>query len=121
MAARTTFIPSLLNTIKNTSLMLMAIIILLALMVGILIVKSYIDKNRQTLGILLANGFNKTKINLSMAIFSFIPSLIGGMAGYILGYILQEVAINAFSSFWFIPVELRRFSATALVTSFFYP
>lgn len=120
-AARTTFIPSLLNTIKNTSLMLMAIIILLALMVGILIVKNYIDKNRQTLGILLANGFNKTKINLSMAIFSFIPSLIGGMAGYILGYILQEVAINAFSSFWFIPVELRRFSATALVTSFFLP
>ncbi len=120
-AARTTFIPSLLNTIKNTSLMLTAIIISLALMVGILIVKNYIEKNRQTLGILLANGFNKTKINLSMAIFSFIPSLIGGMFGYILGFILQKVAINAFSSFWFIPVELRQFSATALLTSFFLP
>ncbi|MDC4181848.1 ABC transporter permease [Mycoplasma bradburyae] len=120
-AARTNFIPSLLNTIQKTSLMLTAIIILLALMVGILIVKNYIEKNRQTLGILLANGFNKTKINLSMAIFSFIPSLIGGIVGYTLGYILQQVAINAFSSFWFIPVELRKFSATALLTAFFLP
>ncbi|QZX49164.1 ABC transporter permease [Mycoplasma sp. E35C] len=120
-AGRVTFIPSLLQTITKTSLMITGIIILLALLVGILIVKNYIEKNRQTLGILLANGFSKRKINLSMSIFSLIPSLIGGIVGYLLGFILQQVAINAFKSFWFIPVNLQEFSSASLFVSFLLP
>lgn len=120
-AARTIFIPTLINTISIASLLLTLIIVGLAMFVGILVVKNYITKNRPTLAVLQANGINKLKINLSVLLFSIIPSLVGGIIGYITGFALQSSAVGIFSNYWFMPVSLSSFSVLTLFLSVLLP
>ncbi|WP_052663567.1 ABC transporter permease [[Mycoplasma] testudinis] len=120
-AARTTFIPSLISTITLASLLLTLIIVGLALFVGILIVKNYITKNRQNLAVLQSNGIKRWKINVSVLLFSAIPSLIGGIIGYLFGFGLQSVAVSIFSAYWFIPVPFTPFTVGIFFLSFLLP
>lgn len=120
-AARTIFIPTLINTISIASLLLTLIIVGLAMFVGILVVKNYITKNRPTLAVLQANGINKLKINFSVLLFSIIPSLIGGIIGYITGFALQSAAASIFSNYWFMPVYLSSFNVLNLFLSILLP
>lgn len=120
-AARTIFIPTLINTISIASLLLTLIIVGLAMFVGILVVKNYITKNRPTLAVLQANGINKLKINFSVLLFSIIPSLVGGIIGYITGFALQSSAAGIFSNYWFMPVYLSNFSVLNLFLSVLLP
>lgn len=120
-AARIIFIPTLIRTISIASLLLTLIIVGLAMFVGILVVKNYITKNRPTLAVLQANGINKLKINFSVLLFSIIPSLIGGIIGYITGFALQSAAAGIFSNYWFMPVYLSNFSVLTLFLSIILP
>lgn len=120
-AARIIFIPTLIRTISIASLLLTLIIVGLAMFVGILVVKNYITKNRPTLAVLQANGINKLKINFSVLLFSIIPSLIGGIIGYVTGFALQSSAAGIFSNYWFMPVYLSSFSVLTLFLSIILP
>lgn len=120
-AARTTFIPYLVSTIWLVSALLTIVIIGLALFVGVLIIKNYITKNRQNLAILQSNGINRWKINLSILLFSIIPSIIGGILGYLVTFGLQSTAVSLFSSYWFIPVPISLFNIGFFFLAIFLP
>lgn len=120
-AARIAFIPTLIQTISNISLLITTIILGLALFVGVLIIKSYISKNKFSLAVLQANGINKHKIVGSLLLFSIIPSIIGGIIGYILGYTLQSFAIEIFSNYWFISVKLLHFNFVFMIICILLP
>lgn len=120
-AARTTFIPYLVSTISLVSALLTIVIIGLALFVGVLIIKNYITKNRQNLAILQSNGIKRWKINLSILLFSIIPSIIGGIFGYLVTFGLQSTAVSLFSSYWFIPVSISLFNIGFFFLAIFLP
>lgn len=115
LAARTVFIPNLINTISLVSSFLTIAILLVAIFVTILILVSYLKKNTEQIGILKANGVSGRKINLSLLIFSLIPGIVGSFIGYTLGISMQNVAINLFSNYWFIPTQTSSFSVLGLL------
>lgn len=120
-AARTVFIPALVQTISTVSILLTFIILGLAMFVGTLIIKSYIDKNRANFAVLRANGIKSLRINLSILLFGIIPSIVGGIIGYEIGYFLQMATIQLFSNYWFIPTTSASFSIAAFVLCIFLP
>jgi putative ABC transport system permease protein len=68
-----------------------------------------------------ANGISKMKIALAMAPFIFVPTLIGGIGGYLIGTFLQPAAIDLFSTYWLIPSPLLAVSWTSLLLSVVVP
>ncbi|WP_027123724.1 ABC transporter permease [Mycoplasmoides pirum] len=120
-AARTTFITTLIQTISTVSAMLIGVILGLALFVSVLVIKNYISKNKFSLAVLQSNGYPKWKICLSLLPFSIIPCFIGATCGYTLGISLQDVAMNIFSYYWFIPTDLSPFNILAYMICIIFP
>ncbi|WP_462218223.1 ABC transporter permease [Mycoplasmoides genitalium] len=115
LAARTVFIPNLINTINLVALFLTIAILTVAIIVSILILISYLKKNTEQIGILKANGLSGKKINLSLLIFGLIPAIVGAISGYSFGIGFQDVAIHLFSNYWFIPTATSSFSVVGLL------
>jgi len=120
-AIRVAAIPELINTIRLMTIILSSFIIILCIIICFIIIKRFVEANRVNIGIMRANGFSKKKIALSLVPFSILPSVVGGVAAYIIGFALQVPALLLFKSYWTLPTSLVGFSALAFVGCIFIP
>ncbi|UVD81429.1 ABC transporter permease [Mycoplasma iguanae] len=88
------------------------IVLLLAILVSLtllFVIQRYISTRNKVLGILRAQGYKSSEIALSFTIFSIIPTIIGSSIGYISGILVQSFLINAFSTYWTLPISPSPF------------
>jgi putative ABC transport system permease protein len=98
-ALRVAFIPLLIDKLGLISAILTIFILLLAILICIFVINQYISSKRMEIGIMRANGFRRRKIVFSLIPFAIIPSIIGGVVGYIVGFALQGVAVGLFHNY----------------------
>lgn len=120
-AFRISYIPQLVDKVNMISYLLTAFVLVVGLIISAVVVRRYINSNRVSIGIMQANGIKKWSIALSLTPFSFIPSLIGGIGGYLIGTFLQNPTLGLFSSYWTLPTSILSFSANAFLLSVLLP
>ncbi|MEG2802413.1 MAG: ABC transporter permease [Malacoplasma sp.] len=107
---RLQFIPQILDIVQLVTVFLSLFIWILSIIISILVIKRFIETNKNSLGIMLANGFKKREIITSIVLFLMIPILLSIVLGFFLGFILQAPAVLIFSNLWVIPINLAYFS-----------
>lgn len=120
-AFRIVYIKKLVSKIDLISYLLTVFVLVLGLLISGIIVSRYVGSNRVTIGVMRANGISKWAIALSLIPFAFIPSLIGGICGYVVGTSLQSAAIGLFSVYWTLPTTILSFSWLSLFISLILP
>ncbi|RXY96867.1 ABC transporter permease [Malacoplasma penetrans] len=118
-ALRVIFIPQIVTTITSVSGFLTTFILILSIIIAVVIIKRCIETNRNSLGIMQANGYKKREIILGMCLLILIPVLAASVLGYILGISLQTVAINLLGSFWTLPTEISGISFASMFLTLF--
>ena len=114
-ALRVVFIPEIVKTIWTVSRFLTAFILLLSIFISIVIIKRCIESNRNSLGIMQANGYKKWEIILGICLLIWIPVFASAFFGYILGLSLQTLVINLLGSFWTLPTSIEGFSIGLII------
>lgn len=120
-AFRISYIPQLVNKIDIITYLLTIFVITISLVISVIIVRRYVSNSRTTIGVIQANGVKKWNIALSLTPFALIPSLIGGISGYLLGTFLQKPAISLFSNFWTLPTGVLAFSWLSIFVAVLLP
>lgn len=114
-ALRVVFIPKIVSTISAISAYLTTFILLLSIFISLVIIKRSIESNRNSLGIMQANGYRKREIIIGVCFLIFIPTFIGTILGYIFGLSLQNAAISILGGFWTIPTTMSGLSLSVFV------
>ncbi|GHU31001.1 hypothetical protein FACS1894166_01650 [Bacilli bacterium] len=120
-AFRIAYIPKLVSKVKLIDYILTLFILLLGLLICAIVIRRYIATSRVQIGVMQANGVPRKKIAMSLTPFALMPALIGGIAGYLIGFFLQAAAISLFANYWMLPTTLLSFSWLSLVLSIFVP
>ncbi len=120
-AFRISYIPQLVSKIDVITYLLTIFVITISLVISVIIVRRYVSNSRTTIGVIQANGVKKWNIALSLTPFALIPSLIGGISGYLLGTFLQKPAIGLFSNFWTLPTSVLAFSWLSIFVAVLLP
>lgn len=107
---RLQFVPQILNIVELVTIFLSLFIWILSIIISILVIKRFIETNKNSLGIMLANGFKKKEIVWSIVLFLAIPILSSIIFGFFFGLGLQAPTMLIFSSLWAIPINLTFFS-----------
>jgi putative ABC transport system permease protein len=98
-AFRVAFIPLLVNKIQIINNSLIFFVVILSLLICAIVVQRYISNSRTQIGVMQANGINKRRIAVSLIPFALLPAIVGGIGGYLIGFFLQNPAINLFSNY----------------------
>ncbi len=114
-ALRVVFIPQIVNTIGTVSGFLTAFILLLSIFISVVIIKRCIETNRNSLGIMQANGYKKWEIILGICLLIWIPVFLSTFFGYILGLSLQTLVIKLLGNFWTLPTSIEGFSIGLII------
>lgn len=114
-ALRLQFIPQIVNTTTVVSVFLTSFVLGLSIFVSIVIIRRFIELNRNSLGIMQANGYRKTEIILGICILVGIPTLLASIFGYLTGFFLQSSIISLLGGFWTVPTILSPFSIGLLI------
>ena len=109
-ALRVAFIPNLIKGLTLVSLLLTIFILILALLICAFVINQYISSKRIEIGIMRANGVRRRKIVFSLIPFAMIPAIIGGVIGYVVGFLLQGEAVRMFHNYWTIPTQFIGFN-----------
>lgn len=112
---RVQFVPQTVQATNTVSLFMTSFVLILSIFVSIIIIRRFIESNRNSLGIMQANGYRKREIIFAINIFIFIPSFIASIAGYFLGLSLQTPAIDLLGNFWTIPTTISSFNILSLI------
>ena len=113
-ALRLQFIPQIVGAMQTVSLFLTTFVLLLSVFISIVIIQRFIQINRNSLGIMQANGYRKKEIIFALTLLIGIPVFISSLIGYIIGFVLQGSAISLLGGFWTIPTVLSPFSEAML-------
>lgn len=118
---RVAYLPSLVRVVDTVSTILCSFIGILCFIICFVIIKRYVENNRINIGIMRANGISKLKIALSLSPFALFPAVIGGIAAYITGLLLQPAALHLFSNYWMLPTPLIAFDWVSFLACIFLP
>lgn len=118
-ALRLQFIPNIVKTITTVSFFLTSFIVLLSVFISIVIIQRFIQINRNSLGIMQANGYKKWEIILGVCILISIPVGIATILGYTIGFSVQGKAIQLLSNFWTLPTSIEPFSLLVMLPLLF--
>lgn len=114
-ALRVIFIPKIVSTISVISAYLTTFILLLSIFISIVIIKRSIESNRNSLGIMQANGYKKWEIIIGVCFLMVIPTFIATILGYLFGLSLQGAAILILGGFWTIPTTVSGLSLSVFI------
>lgn len=120
-AMRVTTVQGVIDSVSKLQFYGVLFLVALVGAITVFISQRYIDNRRIVIGIMRAQGYQRSKIALSFIVFSLITALIGGTLGYIAGYSLQKPMMDAFSTFWSVPTDTRIFSWWNMVMTVIVP
>ena len=109
-AFRISYIPKFIDAINSVALSLTIFIAILTFIISSITIHRYIVNNQTTLGIMRANGYSKFAIATSLMPFAIITSLIGGIAGILIGVVLEVPTLSLFKNYWTLPTPTVGFS-----------
>lgn len=109
-ALRLQFVPQIVTGMNTVSFFLTTFILLLSIFISIVIIQRFIQVNRNSLGIMQANGYKKKEIVFCLTLLIGLPVLFASIIGYVIGFLMQDLAIGLLGSFWTIPTKLSPFS-----------
>ncbi|MBN3534488.1 ABC transporter permease [Mycoplasma procyoni] len=112
---------SMILAINSANFYIVLILVILVLISTVFITKRYIATRNKVIGILRAQGYSSLKIAFSFISFPFVTSILGGIAGYSLGLILQSPLKQSFSSYWTLPTENLSFELIPFMFSTLVP
>lgn len=118
---RITVVTGIISSVTYTSNILIGILIALVGISIIFIIKRYISNKNKVIGILVAQGYTPLQISISMTAFAVFSVLIGGVIGYLTGFMFQASAINILSSYWTVPITTLNFSIVSFSVSIIVP
>lgn len=118
-ALRMQFIPKVVLTMTTISAFLTTFIVLLSVFISIVIIQRFIQINRNSLGIMQANGYKKWEIILGVCTLIIIPVIASTILGYIIGFSVQGSILNLLGSFWTIPTSIAPFSFAVMTPLLF--
>ncbi|UUM19822.1 MULTISPECIES: ABC transporter permease [unclassified Mycoplasma] len=118
---RISAIEKIIKSVSAISFQLSFLMIFIVSISIIFIIKRYVSNKNKVLGILIAQGYTQMQIALSMTAFAFITSLVGGISGYLLGFINQALGLKIISAYWTIPIETLSFSFTSFALTVILP
>ncbi|AHF58058.1 ABC transporter permease [Spiroplasma eriocheiris] len=102
---RNTMLGTVINIYQLINYGLMIFFYAILVLSLVFIMKKIINKRRVENGILKANGFSIYQIAASYLSYGIIISLIGGLAGWGLGLVMQIPIMNVFNKFFILPVN----------------
>lgn len=113
-ALRVQFVPQIVQTATVVSAFLTTFVLALSIFVSTVIIRRFIDNNRNSLGIMQANGYKKAEIIFAICLLVGIPTVLGSIIGYMTGFLLQWKAILLLGGFWTVPTLISPFSIAVL-------
>ncbi|MGC7164977.1 ABC transporter permease [Metamycoplasma hominis] len=114
-------IRTLVTSIKNATLYLITILAILVILIVYFIIKRYIEARNKVVGILRAQGYKTSEIALSFCAFGWIPTIVGGIFGYIVGFALQKPAMSILSSYWTLENNIIPFNILLILAVVIIP
>lgn len=118
---RVKFLHNLNKTISTVSYMVTGLLTLFTAFIVSLVIKKQIDSRRKQLGILLANGYSKAQVALSMTSIALIIAFVPTVLGYSIGHFMQVVIMKIFNNYWTIPILRSRFDLVSLLLTVMLP
>ncbi|MEA4191213.1 ABC transporter permease [Mycoplasma sp. 2248] len=120
-AIRITAVKNFIKVIGFVSKILLSILITLVAISIIFIIKRYITNKNKAIGILVSQGYTPLEISLSMTVFAFFTIIIGGIAGYLTGFLIHAEAVKLLSDYWAIPIQTLNFSIVSFGINIILP
>lgn len=121
MSLRITTVQGIIKAVSSATIALVSVFVTLVAISTIFIIKRYISNKNKVIGILVAQGYRPWQISLSFTVFALVTSVIGGILGYVIGYKLQLMVMNIFSSYWTLPKQTISFNFFTLFLTVFLP
>lgn len=118
---RVSILSGLINSIQNVSNIILTVLLILVSTSIVFIIRRYINNKNKVIGILVAQGYSTIQLALSFTVFAMFTALIGGISGYIIGFILQEPIGKIFSSYWTLPPNPYKFSFLSFALTIIVP
>ncbi|WP_036463874.1 ABC transporter permease [Mycoplasmopsis sturni] len=114
-------IDKIISTVSNTSFLLTVIMMVIVAISIIFIIKRYISNKNKVLGILVAQGYTPLQIATSTTMFAVFSGVVGGVSGYLVGFLSQAIGIKIISAFWTIPIVTLQFSIISFALTVIFP
>ncbi|QBF34679.1 ABC transporter permease [Mycoplasmopsis phocirhinis] len=118
---RVSIVDSIIDLVAITTLTVLVILSFVVSVSIIFIIKRYIANKYKVLGILVAQGYSRWQIALSLSVFALLTSVIGGVLGYTVGNKLQLVLLEIFSGYWTLPKQTISFNWVSMIFTVFIP
>ncbi|MCP4336920.1 MAG: ABC transporter permease [Mycoplasma sp.] len=107
---RISFLGKIQKSISSISYLTTSMLSIFTFFIIVMVIKKQINSKRKILGTLLANGYTKNQIGLSMVSISFLIIIIPSIFGYITGYFSQQLFVSIFNNYWTLPIVFNSFS-----------
>ncbi|QZE12065.1 ABC transporter permease [Mycoplasma sp. Ms02] len=118
---RVSVIQTIIKAISSASKTILILLMIMVASAIVFIIGRYIANKNKVLGILVAQGYSTMEIALSFTIFALITALLGGVLGYITGFMLQGVGIKILESYWSLPIVTYKFSVVSFIFTVIVP
>ncbi|RMA79072.1 ABC-type antimicrobial peptide transport system permease subunit [Metamycoplasma subdolum] len=120
-AIRVKTVTSVIDAISATTLYSVLILLILVGFIVYFIIKRYIGARHKVIGILRAQGYKVSEIAISFCAFGWIPTIVGTLFGYIVGFSLQRQFMQLFSSYWTLKTATLSFNFLSFAITLFIP
>lgn len=107
---RITFLDKISGAVSKISWIVTSVLLAFASFIVILVVRKQIDTRKKELGILMANGYSKSQVSVSMMMLSIMVVVIPAALGYLTGHFFQFILIDIFRDYWTLPVWETQWS-----------
>ena len=118
---RVVTIRKIVDSIRNVTIYLVLLLIVLVSFIIYFIIKRYIEARNKVIGILRAQGYTTGEIALSFCAFGWIPAVVGTFFGYLTGFLLQLKTMKIFSSYWTLENNTIPFNWLTMFLTIFIP
>ncbi|MDD7897502.1 ABC transporter permease [Metamycoplasma hyosynoviae] len=118
---RVVTIRKIVDIIKNATIYLVTLLIVLVSLIIFFIIKRYIESKNKVIGILRAQGYKVSEIAFAFSSFGWIPTIVGCFAGYIAGLSVQLKIMKIFSSYWTLENQPIPFNFLSMIITIVLP
>lgn len=119
LSSRITFIETALKTFTLGSYLIIIVTLLLSFFALVLVLKKQIENTRVQNGILRSLGYHKHNIILSYFSYPLMIALIGGISGYLVGLVSQQIVMMFFQNYFNFAFQPFVFTITSLIVCVF--
>ncbi len=108
-------------TNRNFSTYFLYLLLGISIFIILIITKKRVENERLQIGVLKALGYNRYSIALSYLIYPILGSVIGGLLGFVIGYLFNEPITSMYMSYYNVPLSNYHIDLSYLKLSILTP